>query len=89
MLRTIKAEPTLWDAILPECCRGLPAGLAEVDGLLDDVRFFEPARMAVLAAIATATASEARVVAINARRALGRRGVAAEGKLAAMRSSTM
>ena len=41
MLRTINAEPTLWDAILPECCLGLPAGLAEVDGLLDDARFFE------------------------------------------------
>jgi IS5 family transposase len=32
----------LWDAILPECARGLPPGLAEVDGLLDDGRFFEP-----------------------------------------------
>jgi transposase, IS5 family len=42
MLRTINVEPTLWDAILPECCLGLPAGLAEVDRLLDDVRFFEP-----------------------------------------------
>ncbi len=42
MLRTINAEPTLWDAILPECCLGLPPGLAEVDRLLDDVRFFEP-----------------------------------------------
>jgi IS5 family transposase len=42
MLRTINAEPTLWDAILPECCLGLPRGLAEVDRLLDDVRFFEP-----------------------------------------------
>jgi transposase, IS5 family len=41
MLRTINAEPTLWDAILPECCLGLPPGLAEVDRLLDDVRFFE------------------------------------------------
>jgi IS5 family transposase len=41
MLRTINAEPTLWDAILPECCLGLPRGLVEVDRLLDDVRFFE------------------------------------------------
>jgi IS5 family transposase len=32
----------LWDAILPECVRGLPPGLAEVDCLLDDPRFFEP-----------------------------------------------
>jgi transposase, IS5 family len=44
MLRTINAEPTLWDAILPECCLGLPPGLAEVDELLDDVRFFEAFR---------------------------------------------
>lgn len=41
MLRTINAEPTLWDAILPECCLGLPPGLAEVDRLLDDERFFD------------------------------------------------
>jgi IS5 family transposase len=40
MLRTINAEPTLWDAILPECCLGLPPGLAAVDALLDDPRFF-------------------------------------------------
>lgn len=44
MLRTINDRPTLWDAILPEQCRGLPAGLAEVDRLLDDPRFFEPFR---------------------------------------------
>src|SRR3954447_11680550 len=42
VLRTINHKPTLWDAILPEQCRGLPAGLAEVDDLLDDPRFFEP-----------------------------------------------
>jgi IS5 family transposase len=34
----------LWDAILPEECLGLPRGLAEVDRLLDDPRFFEPFR---------------------------------------------
>ena len=44
MLRTINAEPTLWDAILPACCLGLPPGLAAVDELLDDPRFFEPFR---------------------------------------------
>jgi IS5 family transposase len=44
MLRTICAEPTLWDAILPEQCLGLPPGLAEVDRLLDDPRFYEPFR---------------------------------------------
>ena len=42
MLTTICAEPTLWDVILPECCLGLPPGLAAVDELLDDARFFEP-----------------------------------------------
>ena len=42
MLRTINAEPTLWDSILPECCQGLPPGLAAVDELLDDPRFFVP-----------------------------------------------
>jgi IS5 family transposase len=42
VLRTINAEPTLWDAILPESCRGLPPGLVEVDRLLDDPRFFVP-----------------------------------------------
>lgn len=42
MLRTINAEPTLWDAILPECCLGLPPGLADIDTLLDDPRFFLP-----------------------------------------------
>ena len=40
MLRTVCPEQTLWEAILPEQCLGLPAGLAEVDRLLDDTRFF-------------------------------------------------
>jgi transposase, IS5 family len=44
MMRTVCAGQTLWDAILPEECLGLPAGLAEVDALLDDPRFFEPFR---------------------------------------------
>jgi transposase, IS5 family len=44
MLRTVCPEPTLWDSILPECALGLPPGLAEVDRLLDDPRFFEPFR---------------------------------------------
>src|SRR4051794_20409618 len=44
VLRTVNDRPTLWDAILPEQCRGLPAGLAAVDALLDDPRFFEPFR---------------------------------------------
>ena len=44
MLRTISPQATLWESILPECCLALPAGLAEVDELLDDQRFFEPFR---------------------------------------------
>ncbi len=44
MLRTVNAQPTLWDAILPEVCRGLPAELVAVDRLLDDRVFFEPFR---------------------------------------------
>ena len=44
VLRTTNPNRTLWDAILPEECLGLPAGLAEVDRLLDDPRFFEPFR---------------------------------------------
>jgi IS5 family transposase len=44
MIRTINASPTLWDAILPQQCLGLPPGLAEVDRLLDDGRFVAPFR---------------------------------------------
>lgn len=44
MLRTISHQPTLWESILPECCLGLPGDLAEIDGLLDDERFFDPFR---------------------------------------------
>ncbi len=44
MLRTVAPQPTLWEALLPESCLALPPGLAEVDQLLDDQRFFEPFR---------------------------------------------
>jgi IS5 family transposase len=44
VLTTVCPQPTLWDAILPEQCLGLPAGLTEVDRLLDDPRFFDPFR---------------------------------------------
>src|SRR5438477_33936 len=44
VLTTVGPQATLWDAILPEQCRSLPAGLAEIDELLDDPRFFEPFR---------------------------------------------
>ena len=42
MLRTVNPQQSLWDSILPACCLGLPPGLAEMDRLLDDERFFEP-----------------------------------------------
>lgn len=42
MLRTLNAQPTLWESILPEMCLGLPAELAAVDRLLDDPVFFAP-----------------------------------------------
>jgi IS5 family transposase len=44
VLTTICSDRTLWDAILPPEALSLPAGLAEVDALLDDPRFFEPFR---------------------------------------------
>ncbi len=44
MLRTVNDQPTLWESILPEMCRRLPAELEAVDRLLDDERFFEPYR---------------------------------------------
>jgi IS5 family transposase len=44
MLTTRNPSQTLWETILPECLLPLPAGLAEVDKLLDDPSFFEPFR---------------------------------------------
>ena len=42
MLRTVNAQPTLWESILPAAVLGMPAELVAVDRLLDDARFFEP-----------------------------------------------
>src|SRR5271156_4100900 len=42
MLRTVNAQPTLWEALLPEMCLGMPAELEAVDRLLDDPAFFKP-----------------------------------------------
>jgi IS5 family transposase len=42
MLRTLADQPSLWDAILPEELRRLPAELTRVDVLLDDPVFFAP-----------------------------------------------
>ncbi|MGH9190833.1 MAG: transposase, partial [Acidimicrobiales bacterium] len=44
MLVTKNPDQTLWESILPECCRDLPPELARVDALLDDPAFFEPYR---------------------------------------------
>jgi IS5 family transposase len=42
MLRTTNPQHSLWEAILPEPCLGLPAELARVDALLDTPGFLEP-----------------------------------------------
>jgi IS5 family transposase len=43
VLGTVNEQPTLWDAILPPPeLLMLPAELARVDALLDDVVFFAP-----------------------------------------------
>ena len=42
MLRTVTERPSLWEAILPEELRRLPAELARIDELLDDPAFFTP-----------------------------------------------
>lgn len=34
MLRTTNPQHSLWEAIVPDACRGLPAELARVDRLL-------------------------------------------------------
>jgi IS5 family transposase len=44
MLRTVNAQPTLWEALLPEMRLGLPAELEAVDRPLDDPVFFAPYR---------------------------------------------
>jgi IS5 family transposase len=42
MLRTTNPQHSLWEAILPDACLGLPAELARVDRLLDDPAFLLP-----------------------------------------------
>ena len=42
MLRTTNPQHSLWEAILPDACLGLPAELARVDPLLDDPAFLAP-----------------------------------------------
>jgi transposase, IS5 family len=42
MLRTTNPQPSLWEAILPQPCLGLPTELARVDALLNDPAFLLP-----------------------------------------------
>ena len=42
MLRTTNPQPSLWEAILPDACLGLPAELARVDRRLDAPAFLAP-----------------------------------------------
>jgi IS5 family transposase len=44
VLRTVNPQPSLWEAVLPECVLAMPAELEAVDRLLDDDAFFEPYR---------------------------------------------
>jgi transposase, IS5 family len=44
VLRETDPQPTLWDALLPEEAKRLPAELAAVDAYLDDERFAAPWR---------------------------------------------
>ena len=39
MLRETDPQPSLWEALLPEELRRLPAELARIDAYLDDERF--------------------------------------------------
>jgi len=42
MVRTVGTQPTLWGSVSPEPLVRLPAELAAVDPLFDDVPSFEP-----------------------------------------------
>jgi transposase, IS5 family len=42
MFRTVGDQPSLWESLLPEEVLRLPAELARVDALLDDLAFFAP-----------------------------------------------
>ncbi|GAC1595813.1 MAG: hypothetical protein NVS3B21_19170 [Acidimicrobiales bacterium] len=45
VFRTTSPQATLWESVVPEGLMALPGDLAEIDELLDDVRFFEPFRV--------------------------------------------
>ena len=44
MLRESDPQPSLWEALLPEELKHLPAELAQIDAYLDDERFVAPWR---------------------------------------------
>jgi IS5 family transposase len=44
VLRESDPQPSLWEALLPEELKRLPAELAQVDAYLDDERFITPWR---------------------------------------------
>src|SRR5918993_1138619 len=44
VLRESDPQPSLWEALLPEELKRLPAELAQVDAFLDDERFIAPWR---------------------------------------------
>src|SRR4029453_19096385 len=44
VLRETDPQPSLWEALLPEELKRLPAELAQVDAYLDDERFIAPWR---------------------------------------------
>jgi transposase, IS5 family len=44
VLRETDPQTTLWEALLPEEAKRLPAELVQVDGYLDDERFIAPWR---------------------------------------------
>jgi IS5 family transposase len=44
VLREIDPQTTIWDALLPEEAKRLPAELQAVDAYLDDERFITPWR---------------------------------------------
>jgi hypothetical protein len=42
VLRETDPQPSLWEALLPEELKRLPAELAQIDAYLDDERFIAP-----------------------------------------------
>jgi transposase, IS5 family len=47
VLRESDPQPSLWEALLPDEAKRLPAELAKIDAYLDDERFIAPWRALV------------------------------------------